>query len=108
MRISFFMVLILALLLVAGVFTANASDTLNYTVTPLVDDAGGTVTPAAPQTVKSGSTVSFNITPDKGFEASVWGTCGGSIDKAGQYVTGRITDDCVVEVSFIPISVEGN
>lgn len=98
----------MVLILLLSVFTANASDTHNYTVTPFIDEVGGTVTPAAPQTVKSGSTVSFNITPDKGFEASVWGTCGGGMDKAGQYVTGRITDDCVVEVSFIPISVEGN
>ena len=66
--------------------------------------ANGTITPATPQTVAQGSTITFTVTPDSGYTASVAGTCGGTL--AGMtYTTNAITAACTVVASFAPAGV---
>ena len=48
--------------------TFNVVYALQYTVTPTI--SGGTVSPSTPQTVASGSTVSFTVTPESGYTYS--------------------------------------
>lgn len=51
-----------------GSGTFNVTYALQYTVTPSI--SGGTVSPSTPQTVASGSTVSFTVTPESGYTYS--------------------------------------
>ncbi|HEX4943522.1 MAG TPA: IPTL-CTERM sorting domain-containing protein [Usitatibacteraceae bacterium] len=67
--------------------------------------ANGSIAPATPQSVASGGTFIFTVTPDPGYTASVGGTCGGTL--AGTtYTTNPITTPCTVVASFsvIPIT----
>ena len=60
----------------------------------------GTIDPLQ-QTVNSGSTTTFTVTPITGYTASVLGTCGGSL--AGTiYTTNAIIADCTVSATFSP------
>jgi uncharacterized repeat protein (TIGR02543 family) len=69
-----------------------------YTVTPSAG-AGGTINPSIAQTVNHGSTMSFSISPDTGYDiASVTG-CGGTLN-GNTYTTGAITVDCTVSATF--------
>lgn len=52
----------------AGSGTFNVTYALQYTVTPSI--SGGTVSPSTPQTVASGSSVSFTVTPESGYTYS--------------------------------------
>lgn len=69
-----------------------------YTVTPSAG-AGGTISPSTPQTVNSGSTTAFTVTPNAGYTASVGGTCGGAL-VGTTYTTNAITADCTVAATF--------
>jgi Divergent InlB B-repeat domain len=71
----------------------------SFTVTPSVVGANGTITPSTPQTVTSGATSAFTVTPNSGYSASVGGTCGGSL-VVTTYTTAAITADCTVIASF--------
>lgn len=51
-----------------GSGTFNVTYALQYTVTPSI--SGGTVSPSTPQTVASGSSVSFTVTPESGYTYS--------------------------------------
>ncbi len=51
-----------------GSGTFNVTYALQYTVTPSI--SGGMVSPSTPQTVASGSTVSFTVTPESGYTYS--------------------------------------
>lgn len=68
-----------------------------YTVTPSAG-ANGTISPSTPQTVNSGATTTFTITPNSGYTASASG-CGGSL-AGSTYTTGAITANCTVTASF--------
>jgi hypothetical protein len=72
-------------------------------VTPSVLGGNGSVSPSSAQTVTSGSTVPFTLTPSSGYTASrtVGGTCpqGSWIDST-HYTTGAITTDCTTVFSF--------
>ncbi len=69
-----------------------------HTITPSAG-SNGSIIPSSSQTVNDGSTISFTVTPDAGYSASVGGTCGGSL--AGTtYTTAQITADCTVSATF--------
>jgi hypothetical protein len=74
---------------------------ITYTVTPSAG-ANGSITPSAPQTVNSGSTQAFTVTPDSGFTASVGGSCGGSL-VGSTFTTSPVTANCTVDASFAPL-----
>ena len=76
---------------------------VQYTVTPSAG-ANGTMLPNTPQTVNSGSTTAFTVTPNSGYVASVGGTCGGSL-VGTTYTTNAITGNCTVVASFNASSV---
>lgn len=69
-----------------------------YTVTPSAG-ANGSISPATPQTVNSGSTAAFTVTPNAGYTAAVGGTCGGNLVGA-TYTTNAVTANCTVSASF--------
>lgn len=71
-----------------GSGTFNVTYALQYTVTPSI--SGGTVSPSTPQTVASGSSVSFTVTPESGYtysSATYSGTKTGNITQAGNVIT---------------------
>lgn len=75
-----------------------------FIVTPSTESHGA-IDPAIPQTVNQGETVSFTLTPDRGYyTASVAGTCGGSLVQ-NVYTTNPVTADCSVVASFSPKTI---
>ena len=71
-----------------------------YTVTPSAG-ANGSIEPSTAVTVEQGSSYSFTITPDAGYQTitPVGGTCGGTlVDRT--YTTEGVTAPCTVEASF--------
>jgi hypothetical protein len=88
--------------------TVTASFSLNtYVVTPSAG-SNGSISPNTAQTVNSGATKSFTITPNSNYTASTSG-CGGSPtssqSSAYTYTTGAITANCPVTASFTVIPV---
>jgi Leucine-rich repeat (LRR) protein len=76
---------------------------VNFTVTPSTVDANGTINPNTAQTVVSGNTATFTITPNAGFNiASVDGTCGGALT-GNSFTTNAVTADCTVIASFVAV-----
>ena len=59
----------------------------------------GAISPNTPQTIALGSTTSFTISPDAGYEASVGGTCGGTLSGA-TYTTNAVAENCTVSATF--------
>jgi len=70
----------------------------SYTVTPSAEPHG-TISPDTAQTISSGLTTTFTVTPDNGYSASVGGTCGGNL-VGTTYTTSAIIADCTVDASF--------
>ena len=65
----------------AALFAALAIATTTihaFTVTP-ANGANGSISPAVPQTVAAGASISFTVTANAGFIATVSGTCGGQL-----------------------------
>ena len=88
----------------------NVTATFNhnsYTVTPTAG-TGGNVSPSTAQTVNSGTTAQFTITPNSGYATSstVGGTCPQGSWNTGNtiWTTGAITANCTVNFSFTPIT----
>jgi hypothetical protein len=78
----------------------NPTVIFTYTVTPSVSGSGGTINPATPVSVQSGTTASFTLTPAAGYTvASVGGTCGGTLN-GNTYTTKAVTADCTVVAAF--------
>jgi hypothetical protein len=77
----------------------------NYTVTPSAG-AGGSLSPATPQTVNHGNTTSFTVTPDAGYGIGTVSGCGGSFS-GSTYTTGSVTGACTVTASFTATPVNG-
>ena len=71
----------------------------SYAVTPSATSANGIISPNTVQTVVSGATTTFNVTPNTGYSAVVNGTCGGML-AGNTYTTNAITAPCTVEASF--------
>jgi hypothetical protein len=94
-----------------GIVTAGCTVTATfspavptYTVTPSVSGANGSIAPSAAQTVQSGSTAQFTVTPATGYVTSVGGTCGGTLS-GNIYTTSQIVANCTVVASFINVGV---
>lgn len=73
----------------------------NYTVSASAG-VGGTISPAS-QTVSSGGSTTFTVTPNAGYTASASG-CGGSLSGT-TYTTGAITGACTVSATYTLINV---
>ncbi len=74
-----------------------------YTVTPGVGGGQGTITPATPQTVLHGGSISFALTPAFGYAAdTVSGTCPATL-MGTTLSAGPITGDCTVMVHFVEV-----
>jgi len=69
-------------------------------VTPVLADANGTVTPPAAQAVAPGGQAEFTVTPASGHAASAGGTCGGSFIDPTTYRTHPVAASCTVVFSF--------
>ena len=82
-----------------GAFDAGTgSPGTYYTVTPSAG-SNGAISPNTPQSVLSGETQAFTVTPSSGYTASVGGTCGGSLSST-TYTTSAIAADCTVSATF--------
>lgn len=69
-------------------------------VTPSVNGGNGTISPDTVQTVNSGDTIQFTLTPASGYVVNtVGGTCGGNLN-GNVFTTNAITTDCTVIASF--------
>ncbi len=68
------------------------------TVTPSAGP-NGSISPNTAQTVSSGNTAIFTVTPSAGYVAIVGGTCGGNL-VGTTYTTSAITADCTVAATF--------
>lgn len=78
----------------------ESTQQLVATVTPSAT-AGGSVNPASPQHIDTGSTASFTITPDVGQQIlAVEGSCGGTLD-GSTFTTSAIAADCTVQARFV-------
>ncbi|PJI96653.1 putative secreted protein (IPTL-CTERM system target) [Acidovorax sp. 69] len=81
---------------------ANANVIANFaltrTVTPVVG-ANGTVTPATPTTVASGSSVTYTINPDPTYAPLITGNCPGVLS-GNQYTVSPVNADCTFNVAF--------
>ena len=95
-------------LTVAGVttdqtITANFSTTppLRFTVTPTAA-ANGSIRPENSQTITAGTTISFSVTPDPGYQIANVTGCGGSLNGTTFTVPG-ITGNCTVNATFMAI-----
>ena len=72
-----------------------------FTVTPSAG-ANGSITLSNPQSVNSGNTTFFTITPNYAYIiSSVGGTCGGSL-VGNIYTTNAVSGNCTVTASFTP------
>ncbi|MFA5074105.1 MAG: choice-of-anchor Q domain-containing protein [Nitrospirota bacterium] len=66
--------------------------------------ANGSISPNIAQTVNSGASLSFTVTPNSGYMANIGGTCGGSLS-GSTYTTSPVTADCTVTATFVPVPV---
>ncbi|HEU4612087.1 MAG TPA: choice-of-anchor Q domain-containing protein [Kofleriaceae bacterium] len=71
-----------------------------FIVTPSVGSGSGSISPSTPQTVTSGATTSFTLTPAANWHIlGVGGTCGGSL-VGNTYTTNAVAADCTVVADF--------
>lgn len=73
-----------------------------FVVTPSAS-AGGSIAPAAAQTVDAGNTAIFTVSPSSGYSVSVGGTCGGTLS-GNSYTTNAISGNCTVIANFTPVA----
>jgi hypothetical protein len=84
--------------------TADCTVSATFTLTkenPIVTPKAGlhgSITPSTPQTVKNGEVITFKVTSDDGYTATVDG-CGGVLTR-DSYKTSPIIADCTVTASF--------
>ncbi|MCP5450492.1 MAG: hypothetical protein H6972_08040 [Gammaproteobacteria bacterium] len=76
---------------------AHAQQTVTYLVTATAG-SGGTISPSS-QTVNAGTTTSFIVTPNSGYQIDSVTGCDGSLGGT-TYTTGPITANCTVTASF--------
>ncbi|MBS0582479.1 MAG: hypothetical protein JSS42_05185 [Proteobacteria bacterium] len=83
----------------AGSFSTGSTAPTTYIVTPSAG-TGGTISPSTPQTVNSGATATFTVTPASGYQITgVGGTCGGTLS-GNAYTTNAVTANCTVSAAF--------
>ncbi|WP_281184092.1 InlB B-repeat-containing protein [Trichlorobacter lovleyi] len=86
-----------------SVSIVNLASLPTYTVSPS-SGLNGSISPNTPQTVTSGSTTTFTITPNTGYEVvtPIGGTCpqGSYNASTNIYTTGAIVADCTVAPVF--------
>ncbi|MBA8886906.1 uncharacterized protein YejL (UPF0352 family) [Dokdonella fugitiva] len=71
-----------------------------FVVTPSVGTGNGAISPSTPQTVNSGATTSFTLTPAANYHITgVGGTCGGNL-AGNTYTTNAIVANCTVVANF--------
>ncbi len=93
-------------------FSATADRTLvanfllnSYTVSTSAG-VGGSISPAASQSLVYGSTASFTITPDIGYNIAGVSGCNGTFDNASNtFTTGAVAADCTVSATFSAVPV---
>jgi IPTL-CTERM motif/Divergent InlB B-repeat domain len=74
----------------------------SFTVTPSIISGNGSISPATPQTVASGSTISFTLTPNAGFIlGGLQGSCSGTLN-GNVFTSNPITADCTISAVFAP------
>jgi dienelactone hydrolase len=79
----------------------------SFTVTSSAG-ANGSITPNGAQSVASGSTTTFTVTPLAGYRSNVGGSCGGSLNAVtGVYTTAAIVANCTVTASFTKTAKAG-
>jgi hypothetical protein len=86
--------------LYGGLNDTSCVENKTYTITPSAG-AGGSISPNTLQSIKSGSTKAFTLSPALGYSISspIGGTCGGSLSGT-TFTTGAVTGDCTVSVTF--------
>jgi len=82
-----------------------------FQVTPTAG-ANGTITPSTVQTISSGNSAVFVVTPAAGYAAVVGGTCGGTL-VGNTYTTNPVSGLCAVAATFVAntakyVSTTGN
>jgi hypothetical protein len=90
-----------------GAVTANCSVSFSFvdnsstwTVTPNAG-TGGSMSPSTVQTVNTGQTVGFTLTPAKGYTIKSVTGCNGTLNRGSNiYTTGAIFSNCTVTASF--------
>jgi Repeat of unknown function (DUF5648)/Divergent InlB B-repeat domain len=82
---------------------ATACAAIIYTVTPSAT-TNGSISPATPQAVNSGASISLNVTANVGYTAAVSGTCGGTLN-GSTYTTNLISANCTIVATFTLIPV---
>jgi hypothetical protein len=87
-----------AVLSACGGGDGGGTSTPSYTVSAAAS-ANGSIDPAAAQTVTSGGTTSFTVTPDAGYSIDGVSGCDGTLS-GDTYTTGAVTADCTVTASF--------
>ena len=73
---------------------------ITYTITPSAG-TGGTISPSSPQTVNHGDDITFNITPDTGWEIADVLVDGSSVGAVNTYTFNTVTTDHNINVSFV-------
>ncbi len=82
-------------------YTIMVGNDGSFTVTPSVGTPSGSISPATPQMVASGSTTSFTLSADPGYHIdSVGGTCPAGSLSGNTYTTGAISANCTVVANF--------
>jgi hypothetical protein len=78
-----------------------------FTVTPSAG-TGGSISPATVQSITGGSTATFSITPNTGFQVvtPLGGTCpqGSYNSTTNSYTSGKIVANCTITAAFTPQS----
>ncbi len=84
-----------------GSGTFNVTYALQYTVTPSI--SGGTVSPSTPQTVASGSTVSFTVTPESGYtySSATYSGTKTSLTRDGNVITLAPTSSGTLSIVYV-------
>lgn len=80
--------------------------TVYFKVTPSAGP-GGSLSPAPPQAVSMGDTKTFSVALDSGYVVSGVTGCGAYLTGAGTIVTGPVTENCSVAVTFSNGPVNG-
>ena len=76
---------------------------VTFSVTP-APVSNGFISPNTPQSVNSGSTKTFTITPNSGYVISTVTGCGNGTRSGNTYTTGVITSACTVSASFTALA----
>lgn len=77
---------------------AEFSAFAQFTVTPVIG-LHGSAAPSSPQSVATGATTFFDVTPESGYRVGTVGGCNGNLS-GNRYTTGPVSQDCMVTIVF--------